>query len=91
MTKPQITRQINPILKKAGVKKAALFGSVLTKKRPNDIDILIQFRAGKSLFDLVDLEETLSKKLKKKVDLITYGSLPPLIKNRVFSEKQNIL
>jgi len=87
----QVASTINPILKKAGVKKAALFGSVLKSKKPNDIDILIQFKAGKTLFDLVDLEEVLTRKLKKKVDLVTFGSLHRLIKNQVLREKQDIL
>lgn len=87
----KIIIKINPILKKAGVKKAALFGSVLSSKKPNDIDVLIQFKPGKTLFDLVDLEEMLTKKLKKKVDLITYASLHPLIKNQILSNKRDIL
>lgn len=91
MTTALISKKIKPILLKNGVIKASIFGSVLFSKRPHDIDILIQFKPGKSLFDLVDLEDKLSQELNKKVDLVTYNSLHPLLKDRILSQKKDIL
>lgn len=91
MTTEVISQKIMPILIKHSVKRASIFGSVLFSKKPNDIDILIQFKSGKSLFDLVDLEEKLSKKLNKRVDLATYNSLHPLIKDKILSQKKDII
>ena len=54
-----------PILKKYGIKSAAIFGSVARgEDGPNsDIDILVEFNKPVGLFKLVHLENELSDKL----------------------------
>lgn len=94
MTTQTIKRKIVPILKRQGVTKAALFGSVVrgeVKKR-SDIDILIQYKnkSGKSLLDLVKLQFELEEKLGKKVDLLTYNSLHPLLRDIILKEQKII-
>lgn len=82
-----------PILKKNGVVKAGIFGSYARgeAKKRSDIDFLIKFRGRKSYFDLIDLEEELQKKLKKKIDLITYNSVNPYLKEYIFKDEVKIL
>lgn len=85
-----ISRKIIPTLKRQGVVKAALFGSVVrgeTKKK-SDIDILVRFNQRKSLLDLVRLQFILEDKLKKKVDLLTYDSVHPLLRNIILNDQQ---
>ena len=67
----------------------ALFGSILTDKfdEKSDIDILIEFEGRKSLFDLVRLEAELENILQRKVGIITYNSLHPLLKDRILQEQ----
>jgi len=81
------------ILKKHDVEKAALFGSFVrgeqTKK--SDIDLLVQFKGEKSLLDLVGLKQELEDKFKRKVDVLTYGSLHPLLRERILREQKVIL
>lgn len=93
LTPQSIKRKITPILKRQGVTKAALFGSLVRGelKKASDIDILVSFRAGKSLLDLVRLETELEKILKHKVDVVTYASLHPLLKDIILKEKHDIL
>ena len=69
--------------------KIALFGSILTDKfdEKSDIDILIEFEGRKSLFDLVRLEAELENILQRKVDIITYNSLHPLLKDQILQEQ----
>ncbi len=62
-----------------------------SKKKSSDIDILIKFKEGKSLLDLARLELILEKKLGRKVDLVTYDSLHPLIKDRILKEEVKVL
>lgn len=89
-----IKRKAAPILKKYGVKHAAIFGSVATGNdtEKSDIDLLIQYKpdAKKSFFAYLQLEEELSKTLGRKVDLVTENGLSPFIRNRVLSEKRDI-
>lgn len=89
----RIKRIIIPILKKNDVVKAGIFGSYAhgKQKKRSDVDILIKYSKPKSLFDLARLEMDLEKKLKKKVDLLTYNSLHHLIKERVLNEEVKIL
>lgn len=65
-----IKKKIIPILKRQGVTKAALFGSVVRgeAKKGSDIDILIKYENGsnKSLLDLVRLQFELEKKWAEK-------------------------
>ncbi|MCX6719707.1 MAG: nucleotidyltransferase domain-containing protein, partial [Candidatus Staskawiczbacteria bacterium] len=59
MSIQEIKRKISPILKKNGVKKAAIFGSYARgeEKKRSDVDILIEYEKNdKSLLDLVGLE-----------------------------------
>ena|SRR3989338_4460218 len=85
-------RKIASILKKNGVTKAAIFGSYArgeaTKK--SDIDILILPPKGIG-FGFAGIELKLEKELKKKVDLLTYNSIHPLLKERILKEKVRIL
>ncbi|MEK7624559.1 MAG: nucleotidyltransferase family protein [Patescibacteria group bacterium] len=92
MTTQIITKQIVPILKRQGVIKAALFGSAAKgkMKKRSDIDILINFKGQKSLIDLVRLQFELEEKLGKKVDLLTYNSIHPLLKNIILNEQKII-
>lgn len=89
----QIKRQVLPILKEAKVKRAALFGSYVRGDDTNksDIDILVDFPRGKTLFDLVDLKMTLEKKLRRKVDVVTYEGIHPSIEDSILGNQYPIL
>ncbi len=94
MTTQTIKRQITPILKRQGVTKAAFFGSFARgeAKKRSDIDILIQYgkKNRKSLLDLVKLQFELEKKLGKRVDLLTYKSISPLLRDIILKEQKII-
>lgn len=81
------------ILKKNGVKKAGIFGSYARgdQKKSSDIDFIIQFSKGKNFFDLVGLKLELEEKLNTKVDIITYKSIHPLLKDNILREEVKIL
>ncbi len=86
------TKIIIPILKRYGVVKAGLFGSFVRgeARKSSDIDILIQFKGRKSLLDLVGLKLELEGRLKRKVDVLTYNSIHPLLKDRILKEEVRI-
>ena len=81
------------VLKKYGVSKAAIFGSVARgdDMEDSDIDIIVEFVDGKSLLDLVALKLELQKMLGKEIDIITYNSIHPLLKERILGEQVVIL
>lgn len=82
-----------PILKEVGVTHSALFGSVVRgeAREDSDIDILVDFPKGKSLFDFIGLQLKLEDALQKKVDLITYAGIKPRLRKRILHEQMQIL
>ena len=71
-----------------------VFGSFVRGdyKEDSDIDIAILYDKGKSksLFDLIDLEEKLTRLLGRKVDLGIFDSISPYIINEVKKEMEVI-
>ncbi len=84
---------IVPILLKNDVERAGIFGSFARNEanKDSDIDILVRFKRRKSLFDLARLELELEREAQRKVEVITYDSITPLIKERVLKEEVKIL
>jgi hypothetical protein len=92
-TLEQIIEQILPVLKQAEVKKAALFGSYVRgdNNENSDIDILVDLPRGKTLLDLVDLKQDLEEILQRKVDVVEYGGIHPLLKDSILASQHPIL
>lgn len=89
----EIKKMLIKVLMEHGVKKAALFGSIVRGEatEESDIDLLIEFEGRKSLLDLAGLKLEIQELLRKKVDAITYKSLHPLLKEKILSEQKIIL
>ncbi len=88
----QIAKIAVPILKKNGIVKAGIFGSYARgeQRKKSDIDILV--RPSKKMgFEFFGLAIELEEKLGKKVDLVTYKSIHPLIKDEVLKQEVKIL
>lgn len=81
------------ILQKNGIRRAAFFGSIVRGEMTDesDIDILVEFEGRKSLLDLAGLKLDLEDALERRVDLLTYRSLHPLLKDRILAEQVQIL
>jgi predicted nucleotidyltransferase len=81
------------VLKRFGVKKAAIFGSLTRgeEAKKGYVDILVEFELGKSLLDLAGLKIELEETLGRRVDALTYNSLHPQLKDRILKEQKPIL
>lgn len=82
-----------PILKRYGVRRAAVFGSFARNRtrKSSDIDILVDIQKDISLLDFIGLKLEIEEALGKKVDLVEYNTIKPLIKERVIKEQLVIL
>ncbi len=82
-----------PILKEAGVSKSAIFGSFVRgeQKKDSDIDMLIQPPKGMGLFALADLQMKLEDALGRKVDIVTYKSIYPELRESILKDQYQIL
>ena len=65
-----------------------VFGSVARGEanEKSDVDLLVHFRQGASLFDLIDLKEEAEKLLGLDVDVVSDGGLSPYLKDRILNE-----
>ena len=70
------------------VKEIGIFGSFVRgeQKETSDLDILVEFEGGVSLFEIVRLERFLSELLGEKVDLVMKNSLKPRIGKHILRE-----
>jgi predicted nucleotidyltransferase len=89
----EIKEKINPILRRYGVTKAAIFGSLAKgeAKTSSDIDILVEIESNMSLLDFIGIKIELEEVLKMRVDLVEYDTIKPIIKERILSEQVVIL
>jgi hypothetical protein len=87
-----LKKKIVPILKKNNVVKAGIFGSFARgeEKKNSDVDILIETSKPMG-FAFAGIQFKLEKKLGKKVDLLTYNSIHPFLKNRILLEEIKII
>lgn len=76
LTIKKIKEIIMPILNSKGIKEIYLFGSYARGEADSnsDVDIYCEIGNVKNLYDVVDLNEELEKRLKKDVDLIFSNS-----------------
>ena len=89
----QIKNKILPVLKEAGVTHSALFGSYVRGEETDDsdIDLLVEVPEDTGLFAYIALKRKLEQALSKKVDLVTYKSLHPLLRDKILREQDPIL
>ncbi len=93
MTVEEIRSKILPILEKYDVSRASLFGSFVRgeENAQSDIDLLVEFAGEKSLLDLAGLKIELEDILGRTVDVLTYKSLHPLLKDSILREQKALL
>jgi uncharacterized protein len=93
MTREQLKNGILPLLERYGVRRASLFGSVARgdDNPASDIDILVEMPDSASLLELAGLKVDLEELLNRVVDILTYDSLHPLLRDRILGEQVSIL
>ena len=89
----EIKKKALPLLINAGVIRSSIFGSYARGENDieSDIDMLVELPTGKTLLDLVRLERQLGEVLAKEVDLLTYQSISPLLKDYIQKDQFQIL
>jgi len=92
MSVQEIQKKIAPILRKYGIRHAAVFGSVSrgTNLPESDIDILVKLGKPMGMFAYMRLLRELELALGSKVDLVTENSLNKFVKPYVIPELKTI-
>lgn len=76
------------VVKEYSVKTLGVFGSVARNEQTgrSDIDLLVEFSRPVGFVTFMRLEQFLSERLGKPVDLVTADSLKPVIRQDVLAE-----
>ena len=94
MTVDEIKEKALLVLRKHNLKRAGIFGSLVRGelKESSDVDILIEIeRDDMSLLDFIGIKLELEEVLGRKVDLVEYDTIKPLLKERILAEEVPIL
>ncbi|PIV52001.1 hypothetical protein CO115_02205 [Candidatus Falkowbacteria bacterium CG_4_9_14_3_um_filter_36_9] len=88
----ELKEKIIPILKANDVVRSSVFGSFARGEDTpeSDIDLLVELEDNKSLLDMVHLKNELEDFLRRKVDIITYDSVNPRLKDYIFRDEIKI-
>ncbi len=92
MQKEDILQTISKLLpdlkKRYHIAHLSLFGSYARgdADKQSDVDLLVDFSVTPDLLTFIELEEFLSEKVGKKVDLIPQRKLKASLKNKVMKE-----
>jgi predicted nucleotidyltransferase len=78
-------QQLSALLSRYGVTNAAVFGSFARGDATpdSDLDLLVTYRSGTTLFDVFSLQDELEQTLGRKVDLISDRRISKRLERRI--------
>lgn len=84
--KQQLYDQIGAYLRDKGIRRAAVFGSFARDEETpeSDIDLLIEID-GVTLYDILNMEAELEQMTHRKIDLVDFRAVKPLLKKYIFA------
>jgi predicted nucleotidyltransferase len=84
------SREILYLARKYGMASVRVFGSMARGEadKTSDIDLLVDFEAGRSLFEKIAFKLELEERLKRRVDVATPQSLHWLIRDKVIALRE---
>lgn len=79
---------IEQVARRHGAYNVRVFGSVARGEAgpDSDLDVLVRFEAGRSLLDLVGVQQDLEELLGCKVDVVSEGGISPYLKDEIVGE-----
>lgn len=71
-----------------GARNVRVFGSVVRGEdiEDSDLDLLVDMQEGRSLYDLVGLQQDIEKLLGRKADVLTESGINRYLKDRILGE-----
>jgi len=79
---------VKPYLKEYGISRIAVFGSYAKGEntQDSDIDLLVDIKKNYGILKFITLKQLIEKKLGKRVDLVEFQCLEPLIKDDILKQ-----
>jgi predicted nucleotidyltransferase len=81
-------REIFELAARHGARNVRLFGSIARgdDHEESDVDLLVDIEPGRTLLDVIALEEDLQQLLGRSVEVLTEGGLSPHLQQRILAE-----
>lgn len=81
----EISRTIEPVLRKYAIKRASVFGSFAddTASAGSDVDLLIELSLPIGLLEFIHIKHELEDLLGRKVDLVEFKAIKSSIKDLI--------
>jgi predicted nucleotidyltransferase len=88
-----IKQKILPILKEYGITKAGMFGSYASGKthKKSDVDLLVEIKQKIGLVEFIRLKLALEKKIGRRVDIVEYKAIKPILRKRILEQEVSLL
>ena len=85
-------REILDVAARHGARNIRVFGSVARgDDRPDsDVDLLVDVEPGRTLLDVIALEQDLQELLGRRVEILTEGGLSPYLQERILAEAASL-
>lgn len=89
----EIKKKALPILKASKISRSFIFGSYVRgeQREDSDVDLLVEFPKGLTLFDVAEIRYKLEDALGKKVDLVDCTRIKSRLRPYILSEQVQIL
>jgi predicted nucleotidyltransferase len=85
-------QEILDLAARHGARNVRVFGSVARgdDQPDSDIDLLVDVEPGRTLLDIIGLEQDLERLLGRKVDVLTDVGLSPYLQRRILAEAASL-
>ena len=85
--------RILEVAERYGIEDVRVFGSRARgdSTQESDLDLLVKYREGTSLLDVIGFEQDLEEMLGIKVETVSEKSLHPIIRDRVLAEAKPLV
>lgn len=85
----QIKKLTQPVFKRYRIKRAGVFGSVARgeSREGSDVDILVDMDLSYDLLDFIKFRQELESSLNRKVDVVEYKAIKPMIRENILNSE----
>ncbi len=88
----EVKEKATPILRRARVKRAAIFGSVARgESDARDVDLVVEMSRPYGLFKFLSVKGELEDALKRDVDMVEYSQLKPGIREKALKDAVQLI